>query len=178
MPTFSQTAKSLNVEAIGKGMLDWTEEMAASFETFSQEAIKLTLPDPNKPFEIWSDVSRSALAAALVRGNRVIHITQRPLTPTEAHLPISLLELRAIIFAVKKWRNRLFGAPATVFVDHKDLQWVLDMKDPPGPLGVYAAELPASVAGKNTTPLRRCVASLNSLRHAKERSNLPTAGVL
>jgi hypothetical protein len=71
----------------------------------------------------------------------MIHIAYRALTATESVMPISLLELRAVLFAVKRWGHLIFGAPVTVVADHRALQWILDLKDPSSALNLYALEL-------------------------------------
>ncbi|GJS13007.1 putative nucleotidyltransferase, ribonuclease H [Tanacetum coccineum] len=39
------------------------------------------------------------------------------------------LELGAVVFALKIWRNYLYGTKCTVFTDHKSLQYILDQKE-------------------------------------------------
>nr|GFD46843.1 putative reverse transcriptase domain-containing protein [Tanacetum cinerariifolium] len=39
------------------------------------------------------------------------------------------LELGAVVFALKIWRQYLYGTKCTVFTDHKSLQHILDQKE-------------------------------------------------
>ncbi|GJU71088.1 putative reverse transcriptase domain-containing protein [Tanacetum coccineum] len=39
------------------------------------------------------------------------------------------IELRAVVFALKIWRDYLYGTKCTVFTDHKSLQHILDQKE-------------------------------------------------
>ncbi|GJT69576.1 putative reverse transcriptase domain-containing protein [Tanacetum coccineum] len=55
-----------------------------------------------------------------------------PTTPTEPHeenYTTHDLELGAVVFALKIWRQYLYGTKCTVFTDHKSLQHILDQKE-------------------------------------------------
>nr|GEV12937.1 putative ribonuclease H-like domain-containing protein [Tanacetum cinerariifolium] len=60
---------------------------------------------------------------------KVIAYGSRPLKVYEKNYTTHDLELGALVFALKIWRNYLYGTKCTMFTDHKSLQHILDQKE-------------------------------------------------
>nr|GFB63929.1 putative reverse transcriptase domain-containing protein [Tanacetum cinerariifolium] len=60
---------------------------------------------------------------------KVISYASRQLKIHEKNYTTRDLELGAVVFALKIWRNYLYGTKCTVFTDHKSLQHILDPKE-------------------------------------------------
>ena len=52
---------------------------------------------------------------------KVIAYASRKLKVHEKNCPIHDLELAAVVFALKSWRNYLYGLHCEVFTDHRSL---------------------------------------------------------
>nr|GEY39723.1 putative reverse transcriptase domain-containing protein [Tanacetum cinerariifolium] len=75
-------------------------------------------------FQTLKDKLCSAPILALPQGaeNFILKIHEKNYTTHD-------LELGAMVFALKIWRNYLYGTKCTVFTDHKSLQHILDQKE-------------------------------------------------
>ena len=60
---------------------------------------------------------------------RVVAYTSRQLKKHELNYPTHDLELVAVIFALKTWRNYLYGATCQIFTDHKSLKYLFTQKE-------------------------------------------------
>nr|GEZ60049.1 reverse transcriptase domain-containing protein [Tanacetum cinerariifolium] len=60
---------------------------------------------------------------------KVIAYASRQLKVHEQNYTTHDLELGSVVFALKIWRNYLYGTKCTVFTDHKSLQHILDQKE-------------------------------------------------
>ncbi|GJZ84932.1 retrovirus-related pol polyprotein from transposon 17.6 [Tanacetum coccineum] len=85
------------------------------------EALILELLEGNDDFVVYCDVSHQGLGAVLMQREKVIAYASRQLKPNEENYTTHDLELRAVVFALKIWRNYLYGTKCTVFTDHKSL---------------------------------------------------------
>ena len=114
-----------------KAPLVWTDELLQLFagakEWIAQNYQPVMLPDPTKPWRMYTDASRDGMGAALLQVNPA---TQRwepvGFYSTLWALPKSYgvrdLELKAIHESVKHWKGYLrFGQPITVYSDHQSL---------------------------------------------------------
>ncbi|XP_068338969.1 uncharacterized protein [Pyrus communis] len=63
------------------------------------------------------------------RHGGVIAYVSRQLKPHELNYPTHVLELAAIIFALKLWRHYLYGEKCKIFTYHKSLQYLFTQKD-------------------------------------------------
>ncbi|GJW00780.1 putative reverse transcriptase domain-containing protein [Tanacetum coccineum] len=60
---------------------------------------------------------------------KVIAYASRQLKPNEENYTTHDLELGAVVFALKIWKQFLYDTKCTVFTDHKSLQHILDKKE-------------------------------------------------
>ncbi|GJR48371.1 putative reverse transcriptase domain-containing protein [Tanacetum coccineum] len=66
---------------------------------------------------------------SFTRRKKVIAYASRQLKIHEKNFTTHDLELGAVVFSLKTWRNYLYGTKCIVFTDHKSLQHILDQKE-------------------------------------------------
>ncbi|GJS46857.1 putative reverse transcriptase domain-containing protein [Tanacetum coccineum] len=92
------------------------------------EAIK-TLPEGAKDFVVYCDASLKGYGAVLMQRENVIAYASRQLKVHEENYTTHDLELGAVIFALRLWRQYLYGTKCVVFTDHKSIQYILNQKE-------------------------------------------------
>lgn len=109
----------------------------AAIEAFEEikrklcEHIELYQPDFNKPFELTTDASNFAIGAVLSQGGNPITFISRTLSQTEQNYATNEKELLAIVWALQKLRNFLYGiADLTIYSDHESLKFSISEKNP------------------------------------------------
>ena len=65
----------------------------------------------------------------LIQNRNVIAYASRQLKPHEINYPTHDLELAVVVFALKIWRNYLYGVKSEVFSNHKSLKYLFDQKE-------------------------------------------------
>lgn len=96
-----------------------------------QEQIELYQPDYNKPFELTTDASNFAIGAVLSQERHPITFISRTLNPTEQNYATNEKEILAIVWALQKLRNYLYGvANLTIYTDHQSLIHSISEKNP------------------------------------------------
>jgi hypothetical protein len=93
----------------------------------------LIMPDPLRPYEVYTDASQFALGAVLLQnhgnGNQPVAYISRKLTPTERGYPTGDREMLGIYWALQQWRCYLEGASFKVNSDHLNHTWFHTKKD-------------------------------------------------
>nr|GEV00236.1 putative reverse transcriptase domain-containing protein [Tanacetum cinerariifolium] len=89
----------------------------------------LALPKGSEDFIVYCDASIKGLGAVLMQREKVIFYASRQLKIHEKNYMTHDLELGAVVFALKIWRQYLYGTKCTMFIDHKSLQHILDQKE-------------------------------------------------
>lgn len=96
-----------------------------------QEQIELYQPDYSKPFELTTDASNFALGAVLSQNRHPITFISRTLNKTEQNYATNKKEILAIVWALQKLRNYLYGvANLTIYTDHQSLIYSISEKNP------------------------------------------------
>lgn len=96
-----------------KDSFHWTEEAGVAFKGLMTAMTKvpvLALPDFEALFIIESDASGVGLGAVLMQHQRPITYFSQALTDRQRQKSVYERELRAIVFAIQKWRHYLLGA--------------------------------------------------------------------
>ena len=88
------------------------------------EAAFHTLPDIEKPFDVFCDASGTGLGCVLIQEGRVIAYASHQLKKHEVNYPTHDLELAAIVHALKIWRHYLLGNVCHIYTDHKSLKYI------------------------------------------------------
>nr|GEV79451.1 putative reverse transcriptase domain-containing protein [Tanacetum cinerariifolium] len=110
----------------------WGEDQEMAFQILKQklyEAPILALPEGNDDFVVYYDAAIQGLGAVLIQREKVIAYASRQLKPHEENYTTHDLELRAVVCALKIWRDYLYSTKCIVFTDHKILQHVLNQKE-------------------------------------------------
>ncbi|GJZ67187.1 putative reverse transcriptase domain-containing protein [Tanacetum coccineum] len=79
---------------------------------------------------VYSDASYSGLGCVLMQRGRVITYASRQLKKHEENYPTHDLAFGVVVFALKIWRNYLYGVKFIIYTDHRSLQYFLEKKDP------------------------------------------------
>ncbi|CAA7014458.1 unnamed protein product [Microthlaspi erraticum] len=78
----------------------------------------LALPEPGKPYMVYTDASGIGLGCVLMQEGRVIAYASRQWQGSERNRPTHDLELGAVIFALKIWRSYLLGETVQVSINY------------------------------------------------------------
>ncbi|GKD00167.1 putative reverse transcriptase domain-containing protein [Tanacetum coccineum] len=111
---------------------NWGEKEETAFQTLKQKLCSapiLALPEGSENFIVYCDASHKGLGVVLMQKEKVIAYASRQLQIHEKNYTTHDLELGAMVFALKMWRNYLYGMKCIVFTDHKSLQHILDQKE-------------------------------------------------
>ena len=111
---------------------EWGEECQRSFDklkAFLTEASVLTQPTYGKEYVIFSDASLNGLGCVLMQGGKVVAYASRQLKPHEKNYPTHDLELAAIVFMLKIWRQYLYGEKCFIYTDHKSLKYLPSQRE-------------------------------------------------
>nr|GEX56368.1 putative reverse transcriptase domain-containing protein [Tanacetum cinerariifolium] len=111
---------------------DWDEKEDNAFQLIKQKLCSvpiLALPEGSEDFVVYCDVSHKGLSAVLMQREKVIAYASRQLKVHEQNYTTHDLELGSVVFALKIWRQYLYGTRCTVFTDYKSLQHILDQKE-------------------------------------------------
>jgi hypothetical protein len=82
------------------------------------------MPDMEKPFYIYCDVSSQGLGCVLMQDGHVIAYASRQLRKHEAHYPTHDLELAVVVHALKIWGYYLMRKRCELYTDHKSLKYI------------------------------------------------------
>ncbi|KAK1685186.1 hypothetical protein QYE76_046034 [Lolium multiflorum] len=108
----------------------WTDECETSFQTLKE---KLTtapvLAEPGKDYTVYCDASKNGLGCVLMQDRKVIAYGSRQLKPHEHNYPVHDLELAAVVYALKSWRQFLYGSKCELYTDHKSLKYFFTQKE-------------------------------------------------
>ena len=84
----------------------------------------LIVSDRGQGYTEYCDASRAGLGCVLMHFGRVVAYGSRRLKNHEQNYPTHDIELAAIVFALKIWRNYLYGEEFEVYSDHKSLRYI------------------------------------------------------
>jgi hypothetical protein len=110
----------------------WTEECEVSFQTLKDKlttAPMLAVPETGKDYTVYCDASKNGLGCVLMQDRKVIAYGSRQLIPHKVNYPTHVLELAAVVFALKGWRHFLDGAKCEFYTDHKSLKYFFTQKE-------------------------------------------------
>ena len=84
----------------------------------------LTIPVGTDGFVIYSNASKHGLNCVLMQHNKVTAYASRQLKDYKKNYLTHDLELAAMVFALKIWRDYLYGSKCEIFTDHKSLKYI------------------------------------------------------
>jgi hypothetical protein len=82
------------------------------------------MPDIEKLFSIYCDVSGQGLGCILMQDGHMVAYASRQLRKHEAYYLTHDLELAAVVHALKIWRHYLMGKRCELYMDHKSLKYI------------------------------------------------------
>ena len=123
---FAKIASPLNKLLKKNATFHWDAPQERSFQELKfalTHAPVLAFPDFSAPFELCTDASSVGLGAVLMqkdqRGkNHVIAYASRVLTPAESNYSVTHQEALAVVWALRHFKDLIYGYPVTVFTDH------------------------------------------------------------
>nr|GEU69852.1 putative reverse transcriptase domain-containing protein [Tanacetum cinerariifolium] len=130
--SFSKIAKPVTKLTQKNVKFDWSEKAEAAFQLLKQKLCSpsiLALPEGSENFVVYCDASRKGLGTVLMQREKVIAYAPRRLKIYEKNYTTHDLELVAVVFTLKMWRNYLYSKKCIMFTDHKSLQHILDQKE-------------------------------------------------
>ena len=128
IPNLSRTLVPLTALTLKNAPFNWTPECAHAFDTLKQLIIRaptLAMPDPNKPFQLYSDASLLGTGGILMQDNRVVAYGGRKFSAVQQRWTTTEQELYALVSNFETWRCYLEGRTDTeLFTDHQPLVWL------------------------------------------------------
>nr|GEW26224.1 putative reverse transcriptase domain-containing protein [Tanacetum cinerariifolium] len=104
--------------------------MCIDYRELNKLTVKNCYPLPrSEDFIIYCDASIKGLGVVLMQREKVIAYGSRQLKVHKKNYTTHDLELGAVVFALKIWRNYQYGTKCTMFTDQKSLQHILDQKE-------------------------------------------------
>jgi hypothetical protein len=89
----------------------------------------LALPTESGNFVVYSDASKKGLGCVLMQNGNVSAYASCQLKPYEQNYPTHDLELAAVVFALKIWRDYLYGERCEIYTDHRSLKYLFTQKE-------------------------------------------------
>jgi hypothetical protein len=111
---------------------EWSEKCEESFQELKKRlttAPILAVPETGKDYTVYCDASKNGLGCILMQDQKVIAYGSRQLKPHEVNYPTHDLELAAVVFALKQWRQFLYGVKCELYTDHKSLKYFFTQKE-------------------------------------------------
>lgn len=128
--------KPLTVQLKKKKAVEITQEFREAFQyakTLLCNDPILQYPDYDKPFLLTTDASNYALGAVLSQGkvgnDKPVAYASRTLNRAEVNYSASEKEMLAIVWAVKQFRQYLYGTKFTIYTDHQPLIYLNNIKN-------------------------------------------------
>jgi transposase InsO family protein len=138
IPLFARIAAPILALSHSKDVAgEWSEaadEALKALKSILASSPMLNFPLPDVPLCVATDASRAGLGACLYQEvdgkRRYLDFASRSLSKSERNYSATKLELLGIVFALKSFRQLLFGQKFTLFTDHRALVYLFSSKTP------------------------------------------------
>jgi hypothetical protein len=124
---FSKISKPITMLLEKDKKLKWTSACEDSFQELKKRlttAPILVMPDMEKPFSMYCDVSGQGLGCMLMQDGHMVAYASQQLRKHEANYPTHDLELVAVVHTLKIWSHYLMGKRCQLYMDHKSLKYI------------------------------------------------------
>jgi hypothetical protein len=124
---FSKISKPMTELLEKDKKFEWTPTCEASFQELKKRlttALILVMPDMEKLFSIYCDVSGQGLGCVLMQDGHMVAYASRQLRKHEVHYLTLDLKLGTIVHILKIWRHYLMGMRCELYTDHKSLKYM------------------------------------------------------
>ena len=111
---------------------EWDDRYEEAFQELKRRLTSapiLIVPNRGQGYTVYCDASRSGLGCVLMQSGRVVAYGSRQLKNHEQNYPTHYIELAAVVFALKIWRQYLYGEEFEVYSDHKSLKYIFTQRD-------------------------------------------------
>lgn len=115
----------------------WNDTAQQAFQKLKEigkEPLQLSRPDPNLTYVLQTDASAVGMGAVLYQTTpnnekRIISFASAKFTPTQNRYSSNERECLAVVWATKRYRPWLEGAPFLLKTDNQAITWLHRMKD-------------------------------------------------
>jgi hypothetical protein len=124
---FSKISKPITMLLEKDKKLKWTSACEVSFQELKKRlttAPILVMPDMEKPFSMYYDVSGQGLGCMLMQDGHMVAYASQQLRKHEANYPTHDLELVAVVHTLKIRSHYLMGKRCQLYMDHKSLKYI------------------------------------------------------
>ncbi|GMF30837.1 unnamed protein product [Phytophthora fragariaefolia] len=124
VPNKTTLCKPLYRFTSSKVPFTWLLSDTSAFQAIQRafaEAVLLSFPDFEKPFDVYADASGTKLGGIIMQGVKILACYSRSLTKHQVNYTTMALELLPIVELLREYRTMLLGFPVVVHTDHKNL---------------------------------------------------------
>ncbi|GJY29094.1 putative reverse transcriptase domain-containing protein [Tanacetum coccineum] len=129
---FSKIAKPLTSLTHKNQNYEWGAEQEEDFQTLKDNlcnALILSLPGGPDDFVVYCIASNQGFGCVQIQRGKVIAYASQKLKIHDKNYTTHVVELGAVVFALKNWRHYLYGTKSVIYTDHRSLQHIFDQKE-------------------------------------------------
>ncbi|KAJ3708376.1 hypothetical protein LUZ61_012081 [Rhynchospora tenuis] len=132
VPDFAKMARPLTKLLQKDVKYEWGEAQEKSFQELKNRLVTapiFAMSVSGQDYTVYTDASRLGLGCVLTQDGHVIAYGSRQLRSHEQNYPTHDLELAAVVFALKIWRQYLYGVKCKIYTDHQSLKYIFTQKE-------------------------------------------------
>ena len=112
--------------------IEWNDLCEKAFHEFKRRLTSapiLKVPKREQRYTVYCDAFKDGLGSVLMQPGRVVGYGSRQLKNHKRNYPTYVMELAAIVFALKVWRHYLYSEQFEVFSDYNSLKYIFTQRD-------------------------------------------------
>ena len=146
---FSDIASPLNRLTQKDMSFVWDKNCENAFQTIKEQLMSspvLAFPEPNGDYILYTDASDVGVGAVLVQEDgegeeRVISYASKAFSGSEKNWTTTEKEAYAVVWALQYFHPYVYGRKVVIYIDHKALKWLKNVKHPNGKLARWILKL-------------------------------------